>query len=146
MQLYPNDHASDAANTNTSSSAPQDGLLCGMNTTPLIDVMLVLIVMLIITIPVQLNSVPLDMPSAISAPTPPVVLRLDIGSDGAVLVDGLAQTDRAALAALLQARSSLGAQPEVHVHPNSAAPYAAVASVLALTQQLGLTKVGVLGN
>ena len=142
MQLYPHDHASDAP----SSSAPQDGLLCGMNTTPLIDVMLVLIVMLIITIPVQLNSVGLDMPNAMSAPSPPVVLRLDIAEDGVVLVDGIAQADRAALAALLQARSSAGAQPEVHVHPNSAASYASVAPVLALTQQLGLTKVGVVGQ
>jgi biopolymer transport protein ExbD len=142
MQLYPHDQDSDA----THNSASQDGLLCGMNTTPLIDVMLVLIVMLIITIPVQLNSVNLDMPSAMSAPTPPVVLRLDIGSDGAVLVNGTPQPDREALATILQARSSAGAQPEVHVHPNSAAPYASVASVLALTQQLGLTKVGVVGN
>jgi biopolymer transport protein ExbD len=143
MQLYPNDHFDDFS---SASNAAQDNLLCGMNTTPLIDVMLVLIVMLIITIPVQLNSVSLDMPNAISAPTPPSIIRLDIAEGGTVLADGTALPDRAALSALLQARSSAGQQPEVHVHPSSAAPYASVAAVLALTQQLGLTKVGVIGN
>ena len=139
MQLYPNDPSDQQAQAQ--DAAP----MCGMNTTPLIDVMLVLIVMLIITIPVQLNSVNLDMPSAISAPTPPSMVRLDIQPDGSVLLDGIAVPNRETLSALLLARSA-NAAPEVHVHPNSAAPYAAVAGVLALTQQLGLTKVGVVGH
>ncbi len=154
MQLYPNDLANDLTNDLSSglgstasggADAAEGQLLCGMNTTPLIDVMLVLIVMLIITIPAQLNSVALDMPNATSAPTPPSIIRLDIAQTGAVLADGIPMPDRAALSALLVARST-GAAPEVHIHPNSAAPYAAVASVLALTQQLGLAKVGMGGN
>jgi biopolymer transport protein ExbD len=119
-----------------------------MNTTPLIDVMLVLLVMLIITIPIQLHSVNLELPSA-SAPPPPVaptVVRLEVTAAGQLLWDGEALADRAALEARLQQAAALPEQPEIHLRPSRSAKYDLVAGVLASAQRHGLAKVGLVGS
>ena len=119
-----------------------------MNTTPLIDVMLVLLVMLIITIPIQLHSVNLEMPSA-SAPPPPVepmVMKIDILPGGKVLWNGEALAGREALEARLAAAAALPDAPEIHLRPDRSAKYDTVAGVLAAAQRHGLAKVGLVGS
>ena len=118
-----------------------------MNTTPLIDVMLVLLVMLIITIPVQLHSVNLEMPSA-AAPPPPVepqVVRIDVLPGGQLLWNGEALGRTALEAKLAQAAAQPDA-PEIHLRPDRSAKYEVVAGVMASAQRLGLTKIGIVGS
>lgn len=128
------------------SSEPE--VMMDMNTTPLIDVMLVLIIMLIITIPVQLHSVNLNMPAG-NPPPPtkePVVVTIDVDFDGTVLWNGEALTDRNVLEAKLSQAASLPDQPEVHLRPNKLVEYKSVAAVMASAQRLGITKLGIVGN
>ncbi len=123
-------------------------VMMDINTTPLIDVMLVLIIMLIITIPVQLHSVNLNLPQGKppQPALPPVVVTVDIDATGAVLWNGEAVPDRPALEAHMRAAAAQPNQPEVHLRPNKAADYGVVAMVLASAQRLGVTKLGMVGN
>ena len=119
-----------------------------MNTTPLIDVMLVLLVMLIITIPIQLHSVDLNLPSGKAPPaiTEPEVVQIDVDFDGTVLWNGEVVADRAALETRMREKVALPIQPEVHLRPNKLVRYDRVAAVLASAQRLGLKKLGIVGN
>ena len=123
-------------------------VMIDINTTPLIDVMLVLIIMLIITIPIQLHSVNLNMP--VGNPPPPtkepVVVTIDIDFDGTVLWNGDAVPDRGALESRLSGVAAQADQPEVHIRPNKLVEYKSVATVLASAQRLGVTKLGMIGN
>ena len=124
-------------------------VMCEMNTTPLIDVMLVLLIMLIITIPIQTHAVKLNMPSSSTntAPTePPKVVQIAIAADGTVKWDGESLGDRNQLEAKITDAARQTPQPEVHVRPDGAARYQVVAMVMAASQRLGLTKIGVTGN
>ncbi len=114
-----------------------------MNTTPLIDVLLVLIVMLIITIPVQLHSVTLDMPSAQTSTVVPEVVVLQMDAAGFLRWGNEAVPDIPALSAKVNAAAALPVQPEIHLRPSADTPYAYVAAFLAMAQKAGLTKVGV---
>src|ERR1043166_5665896 len=105
---------------NLSSGGGGPHVVGDINTTPLIDVMLVLLIMLIITIPIQLHSVNLNMPAG-NPPPPakePVVVTIDIDFDGTVLWNGEALADRPALEAKLVQAAALPDQPEVHIRPN----------------------------
>lgn len=119
-----------------------------MNMTPLIDVMLVLIIMLIITIPKQNHSVNLNMP--VGQPPPsnikPVVVTIDVDFDGTVLWDGQVVPDRATLESKLASVAAMADQPEVHLRPNKLVSYKSVAGVMASAQRLGVTKIGMVGN
>lgn len=118
-----------------------------MNTTPLIDVLLVLLVMLIITIPIQLHSVRMDLPGGVpplDAPDP-VVVRLEVSSSNQLQWNGEPVSDRAALEARLQAAAQEPVQPEIHVHADPKTKYDAVAAVLTAAQRQGLLKIGVVG-
>lgn len=119
-----------------------------MNMTPLIDVMLVLIIMLIITIPKQNHSVNLNLPAAWpAAQTPdPVVVTIDVDFDGKILWDRVEIADRAALEAKLAGVAALADQPEVHLRPNKLVPYKYVAGVMASAQRLGVARIGMVGN
>jgi len=119
-----------------------------MNTTPLIDVMLVLLVMLIITIPIQLHSVSLNLPSGKAPPatTEPEVVRIDVDFDGTVLWNGEVIADRAALESRMKEKAAQAIQPEVHLRPNKLVKYDRVAAVMASAQRLGLKKIGMIGN
>ena len=123
-------------------------VMMDINTTPLIDVMLVLIIMLIITIPVQLHAVNLNLPQGKPPPPdkPPVVVTIDINADGSVLWDSVAVADRAALDSKLRQVALASDPPEVHLRPDGQAAYGAVARVLASAQRLGVTQLGVVGN
>ena len=136
-----------AMNVGSSSGGDPDVML-DINTTPLIDVMLVLIIMLIITIPVQLHSVNLNMPVGKPPPSQvePVVVTIDIDFDGTVLWNGEAMHDRGVLEARLAQAAAQPEQPEVHIRPNKLVEYKSVAAVLASAQRLGVTKLGMVGN
>ena len=133
---------------NIGSGGGDDAPMMDINTTPLIDVMLVLIIMLIITIPIQLHSVNLNMPTGTPPPPTkdPVVVTIDVDFDGTVLWDGVALADRGALEAKLQDVAAQPDQPEVHLRPNKLVEYKSVAMVMASAQRLGVTKLGVVGN
>ncbi len=133
---------------NMGSSSKEDEPMMEMNMTPLIDVMLVLIIMLIITIPIQNHAINLNMPAGNPPPplTPPVVITVDVDFDGTVLWDGVVVPDRPTLEAKMQAVASAPVQPEVHLRPNKLVPYKSVAAVMASAQRLGVTKIGLVGN
>ncbi|RJG14565.1 biopolymer transporter ExbD [Massilia cavernae] len=119
-----------------------------MNMTPLIDVMLVLIIMLIITIPKQNHSVNLNMPVGTPPPSniKPVVVTIDVDFDGTILWDGQVVPDRATLESKLASVAAMADQPEVHLRPNKLVAYKSVAGVMASAQRLGVTKIGMVGN
>jgi biopolymer transport protein ExbD len=133
---------------NVGSSSGEDEVMVEMNTTPLIDVMLVLLIMLIITIPVQTHAVKLNMPTGPSAPPPkpPEVVRIDIDFDGTIGWNGEIIKDRADLESHLAGVAKLADQPEVHLRPNKLVTYKYVAMVMAEAQRLGVTKIGLVGN
>jgi biopolymer transport protein ExbD len=119
-----------------------------MNMTPLIDVMLVLIIMMIITIPKQNHSVNLNMPVGPSKPPDkePEVITIDIDFDGTILWNNETIPDRATLEAKLANVAAVADQPEVHLRPNKLVEYKVVAGVMAAAQRLGVTKIGMVGN
>ena len=120
-----------------------------INTTPLIDVMLVLLVMLIITIPIQLHAVNLNMPTGNPPPplTPPEVLKVDVDGDGRIWWNGEIVPDRTALEDTAHATPpAKPVQPELHLRPDKNAKYEIVAAVMASSQRLGLTKIGLVGS
>jgi biopolymer transport protein ExbD len=131
-----------------SGSSAEPEVMMDINTTPLIDVMLVLLVMLIITIPIQLHSVNLNMPVGTPPPplNPPEVLKVDIDDAGRIWWNGEIVADRATLEDKLHNAALQPVQPEVHLRPDKNAKYEVVAAVLASSQRLGLTKIGIVGS
>src|SRR5574343_1319099 len=129
-------------------SGGDDDMMIEMNTTPLIDVMLVLIIMLIITIPIQTHAVKMNMPVGPSAapPKPPEVVRIDVDFDGTIGWNGTVVADRADLENRLTQVAAMPDQPEVHLRPNKLVSYKVVAMVMASAQRLGVTKIGIVGN
>ena len=124
-----------------------DGLMMDINTTPLIDVMLVLIIMLIITIPAQLHAVNLDMPSASHAASKePVVVRIDINAQSQWSWNGKALGNRDELEAQLTLAAAQQPQPQLHIRTHGQARYEAVVTALTTAQRLGLTQLGMVGN
>jgi len=137
-----------AMNVGSGSTSGDPDVMMDINTTPLIDVMLVLLVMLIITIPIQLHSVNLNMPTGNPPPPPvlPEIIKIDIDSGGVVYWNGIPVPDRATLEEDLKAAASKAVQPELHLRPDKAAKYAVVAGVMASSQRLGLTRIGIIGS
>jgi biopolymer transport protein ExbD len=126
-----------------------DDMMIEMNTTPLIDVMLVLIIMFIITIPVQTHAVKMNMPvnsNSAPPPKPPEIVRIDVDFDGTTSWNGELVNGRGDLQARLYRISLLPDQPEVHLRPNKLVTYKHVAMVMAEAQRLGVTKIGIVGN
>ena len=136
-----------AMNVGSSSGSGDPEVMMDINTTPLIDVMLVLLVMLIITIPIQLHAVNLDMPVG-APPTSqikPEKIQIDIDEKSIVYWQGLPLTTQE-LEANMRAIAAQQVQPEVHVRPNKASRYAVFANVLSSTRRLGLTRIAVIGG
>ncbi len=133
---------------NVGNDSGEDEVMVEMNTTPLIDVMLVLIIMLIITIPLQTHAVKMNMPVGPSSvpPKPPEIVRIDVDFDGTIGWNGEIVADRAALENKLSQVAALPDQPEVHLRPNKLVSYKVVAMVMASAQRLGVTKIGLVGN
>jgi len=135
-------------NVGTGNGSGDPEVMVDINTTPLIDVMLVLLIMLIITIPIQTHAVKLNMPVAAPPPqsAPPEVVTIEVDFDGTVLWNGQVLPDRPTLEARLRAAAAMAIQPEVHLRPNKLVKYEYVAAVMASAQRLGVTKVGLIGN
>jgi biopolymer transport protein ExbD len=135
-------------NVGTGRPGADPDVMLDINTTPLIDVMLVLLVMLIITIPIQLHSVNLNMP--IGNPPPPLieptVLKIDIDPESRIYWNGEIITDRADLEARLTQAAAQQPQPEIHLRPDKRSKYEVVAAVMASAQRIGLTKIGIVGS
>ena len=119
-----------------------------INTTPLIDVMLVLLIMLIVTIPIQTHAVKLDMPSGPppAAAPPPVVVSIEITAEGIVHWNQDTVADGADLSQRLAAAASMPTQPEMHVRPDKHVAYGHVAAVLAAIQRAGLSRLGIING
>lgn len=128
----------------------EGGVTPEMNTTPLIDVMLVLLVMLIITIPVQTHAVKLDMPAGPPPPqtnvVEPEIITIEVDFDGTVLWNGTVLSSREEMEQQMTLKAAQQPQPEVHLRPNKLVKYKYVAAVLASAQRLGLNKIGMVGN
>ena len=121
-----------------------------INTTPLIDVMLVLLIMFIITIPIQTHAVKLDLPiNDQNNPPPqqvdPVINRLEIDFLNDIYWNGQ-KTDMATLRTYLKTSADMNPEPELHLKPDALAKYATVNQVMAFAQQAGVTKMGFVGN
>jgi biopolymer transport protein ExbD len=135
-------------NIGSGGSSGEPDVMVEMNATPLIDVMLVLLIMLIITIPIQNHAVNLNLPVGTPPPptAPPIVINIDVDFDGTVLWNGAIVPDRPALEAKLAEVAAQPVQPEVHLRPNKLVQYKSVAAVMASAQRLGVTKIGMVGN
>ena len=122
-------------------------VMMDINTTPLIDVMLVLLVMLIITIPIQLHAVNLDMPVGTppSSATPPPKLQIDIDDKSVVYWQGV-PVSAAELEDKMTLISAMTPQPEVHLRPHKDCQYTVFANVLSTSKRKGLTKMAVIGH
>jgi biopolymer transport protein ExbD len=127
---------------------PDPEPMVDINTTPLVDVLLVLLVMLIITIPIQLHAVDIEMPgrNAPLPPKPPEVVELRVAPGGQFAWNGEALADRAALEQRLREAAGSETQPEIHVRPHPQARYESVAAALSSAQRAGLQKIGVVGS
>jgi biopolymer transport protein ExbD len=119
---------------------------CDINTTPLIDVMLVLLVTLIVTLPIMTHAVKLDMPNVTNPPppppTPPEVIELEIDFDGTVVWNGTPVANMSQLEGYFNAERDKDPQPEIHLRPDRRAKYGIVAKVLAAAQRNHLKKIG----
>jgi biopolymer transport protein ExbD len=135
-----------------SSEGDGDGdVMLDVNTTPLIDVMLVLLIMFITTIPIQTHAVKMNMPvpnNAAPPPKPPEIVRIDVDFDGTIGWNGeiIQAGDRGAIEQRLLAIAAQADQPEVHLRPNKLVVYKHVAMIMATAQRLGVTKIGIVGN
>ncbi len=134
----------------------EDGeVMVDINTTPLIDVMLVLLIMFIITIPIQTHAVKMNMPvpnNSAPPPKPPTIVRIDVDFDGTIgwsTGEGseiIQSGDRASIESHLGSIAAMADQPEVHLRPNKLVTYKHVALIMATAQRLGVTKIGIVGN
>jgi biopolymer transport protein ExbD len=134
---------------NVGSGGDEGEVMVDINTTPLIDVMLVLLIMFIITIPIQTHAVKMNMPVPnpnAAPPKPPVIIRIDVDFDGQIGWNGEVVPDRATLESKLAQVAAEPDQPEVHLRPNKLVQYATVAMIMASAQRLGVTKIGLVGN
>jgi len=133
---------------NVGSPGGDQDVMVEMNTTPLIDVMLVLLVMLIITIPIQTHAVKLNMPNpnAKPPPTQPVVHTLVVDFDGSITWDGQAVPNMQDLDTRFTQVANETDQDEIHVSPNRLAKYDTVAKVLAAASRIGVKKIGFAGE
>src|ERR1700692_2408207 len=117
-------------NVSSGGGSAEPDVMVDINTTPLIDVMLVLLIMLIITIPIQTHAIKMNLP--VGNPPPPItqpeVVQIDIDFDGTTTWNGQP------------------VQAEIHLRPNKLVPYKDVAAVMASAQRLGATKIGLIGN
>jgi biopolymer transport protein ExbD len=120
--------------------------MCDINTTPLIDVMLVLLIMLILTLPIMTHAVKLDMPNPNQPPPPqdqrPEVIDIEVDFDGTVVWNGNVVPDAATLESYLRTEAQKDPQPEIHLRPDRRVKYDSVAKVLAAAQRNHMKKIG----
>ena len=120
-----------------------DDAMNEINMTPLVDVMLVLLIIFIITVPVMKHAVNIDLPRATNVvqDTKPETIRLSVNADGAYFWNEQ-KIDDAALPALLKAGAAKSPQPDLHIRGDKAVRYERVAEAMAAAQQAGIKKIG----
>jgi biopolymer transport protein ExbD len=120
-----------------------DEVMNEINMTPLVDVMLVLLIIFIITVPMMQHSVQIDLPRATNQvpPTPPRTVRLSVDAQGQYFWNEEA-IDAAQLPTRLRAAAAEQPQPELHIRGDRAVRYEAVAQAMAAAQQAGVRKIG----
>jgi biopolymer transport protein ExbD len=128
----------------------RDGIpMMDMNVVPLIDVLLVLLIMFIITIPIQTHAVKLDLPQDQQHPDPPPIEptknKIVVTDGGEVLWNGTALSLQQ-LRLYLDATQQMDPTPELHLQPEPNARYSIVGEVLAITKRAGVDKMGFVGN
>ncbi len=133
------------------SVGSSDGeVMCDINTTPLIDVMLVLLVTLIVSLPIMTHAVKLDMPNTHQPPPPPdqrpEVIDLEIDFDGTVVWNGTPVTGMDQLEGFFHTDAEKVPQPEIHLRPDRRVKYDVVAKVLAAAQRNRMKKIGFVNN
>ena len=122
------------------------GPIADMNTTPLVDVMLVLLILFIITLPVMTNSTNLHIGQGPIIPTSRETISLAIDFDGTILWNGTVVEDLAQLERYFVVEAGKARQPELHVQPDRRAKYDTVAQVLAIAQRSGMQRIGFAGQ
>ena len=132
------------------SGGSEDGEpMSDLNTTPLIDVMLVLLIMFIITIPVQTHAVkadlPVNNPNQVTPPVDPIKNKLFIDATGQVTWNGT-PVDEVTLQQYLEQTKQINPEPELHFQPDPSARYARVDEILAVVKRSGVGKLGFIGN
>ncbi|NML30497.1 ExbD/TolR family protein [Paraburkholderia antibiotica] len=125
------------------SDDDDQGLMNEINMTPLVDVMLVLLIIFLVTIPAMQHAVRIDLPHASSQPEAlkPAHVDVAVQADGSVLWDGQPVTDDTLRARIAQAALATP-QPELHLRADRKVPYERVALVMSAAQSGGLTKIG----
>jgi biopolymer transport protein ExbD len=120
-----------------------DEVMHEINMTPLVDVMLVLLIIFIITVPVMKHAVHIDLPRASNAASiaKPETLRLSIDAQGRYFLNDMPVADQA-LSPQLQAAAAKNPQPDLHIRGDKAVRYERVAQAMAAAQQAGLRKIG----
>lgn len=134
---------------NVGDGGGEGEVMVEMNTTPLIDVLLVLLVMLIITIPIQTNAVKLDMPrpNQLPPPIPPPVVNLMVDFDGSIYWNNQAVDPKTLDSYLFQeGQKDPADQSEIHLAANRLAKYDTVAKVMANAQRRGVVHIGIVGT
>ncbi|MFC5430485.1 ExbD/TolR family protein [Paraburkholderia denitrificans] len=128
---------------NTFSSDDDDGLMNEINMTPLVDVMLVLLIVFMVTIPVIRHAVKIELPHASSQKedTKPAQIDVSIQADGTVLWDG-APVDSAALGAKIASAAQAAPQPVLRLSADRKVAYEKVAQLMSAAQRGGLAKIG----
>lgn len=127
------------------SSGGSSEPMCDVNTTPLIDVMLVMLVMLILTLPVQNHAVKLEMPPPqpnVQQMENPDRIYVEIDPDGTVVINGNPMPGIAAIEEFFTQESVREPQPEIHLRPSGLAAYDVVANVMAAAQRTGMVRMG----
>jgi biopolymer transport protein ExbD len=128
------------------SANDDSGPIADMNTTPLVDVMLVLLILFIITLPVMTNSTNLHIGQGPIIPTSRETISLAIDFDGTILWNGTVVEDLAQLERYFVVEAGKANQPELHVQPDRRAKYDTVAQVLAIAQRSGMQRIGFAGQ
>jgi biopolymer transport protein ExbD len=120
-----------------------DEVISEINMTPLVDVMLVLLIIFIITVPVLTHSVNVDLPRASNQPTElkPQTVQLAVTANGDVFWNQ-DKLDASTLAARLKTAAAMSPQPEIHLRGDKAVPYEHVVKTMAAVQQAGILKLG----
>src|ERR1700689_4862923 len=129
------------------SAATEEGApMCDINTTPLMDVMLVLLIMLIITLPIMTHAVKLDMPQTNQPPPPtdqrPEVIALEIDFDGTIVWNGTGVPNVDTPEGYFRTEAVKDPQPEIRLRPDRRSMYDVVARVLAAAQRNRMKRIG----
>ncbi|ENW18219.1 biopolymer transporter ExbD [Acinetobacter haemolyticus] len=135
---------------NVGPKSSEDDVMLDVNMTPLIDVMLVLLIMFIITIPIPNNAININLPNGVPPPPtnekPPETINLRVDAQGLIFWNDQTVADRQALKALFDAVAQKTDQDQIKFKPDPQAEYKNIAMVMALAQQSKVTKIGIVSN